>query len=360
MKKFRTCILLAGLVLSACVNLVPQESTSIPPQFVTSTLPPTVPAFVLPTGTAVTFTPDPSITSTPATETTVTPGSGSTQTASGTCQDSAAMIEDVTVPDNTVMTKGQTFTKTWRFLNNGKCNWSGYSIAFFGGDRMSSPDSVPIQDTPAGKAVDVSVNLTAPSTDGAYTGFYLLKNNKGETLPIGIEQSFWLKILIGNAVAAPVSTPVTSGGTVVVPTTSGVKASCTNYSTSSSYASQLAGLINDARTQAGLSTLNVNAALQAAAQGHSVDMACHNLLSHSGSDSSSPGERIAAAGYAASSSSEIIYGSGYPQTAFDWWMSDTTHRNEILNPYITDMGVGYAYNNQTAYGSYFTVDFASP
>jgi len=71
-------------------------------------------------------------------------------------------------------------------------------------------------------------------------------------------------------------------------------------------------------------------------------------------------ERIAAAGYAASSSSEIIYGSGYPQTAFDWWMSDTTHRNEILNPYITDMGVGYAYNNQTAYGSYFTVDFASP
>jgi uncharacterized protein YkwD len=269
------------------------------------------------------------------------------------------MIEDVTVPDNTVMTKGQKFTKTWRFLNNGKCNWSGYTIDFYAGDRMGSPDSVPVPDTPAGKAVDVSVNLTAPSTDGSYTGFYLLKNDKGETLPIGIEQSFWLKILIGNAVAAPVATPVTSGGTVVVPTVS-VKASCTNYSTSSSYTNQLAQLINDARTQAGLSPLNVNAALQTAAQGHSVDMACHNLLSHSGSDSSSPGERIAAAGYAASSSSEIIYGSGYPQTAFDWWMSDTTHRNEILNPYITDMGLGYAYNSQTAYGSYFTVDFASP
>ena len=269
------------------------------------------------------------------------------------------MIEDVTVPDNTVMTKGQQFTKTWRLLNNGKCDWSGYTIAFFAGDRLGSPDAVPIQDTPAGKAVDVSVNLTAPSADGSYTGFYVLKNDKGETLPIGIEQSFWLKILIGNAVAAPVATPVTSNGTVVVPTVS-VKASCTNYSTSSSYANQLAGLINDARTQAGLPTLNVNAALQGAAQAHSADMACHNLLSHSGSDSSSPGERIAAAGYAASASSEIIYGSGYPQTAFDWWMSDATHRNEILNPYITDMGVGYAYNNQTAYGSYFTVDFASP
>ncbi len=359
MRKFQTCILLAGLVLSACVNVVPQSSTSAPPAFVTSTLPPTRPGLVLPTGTEITSTPDPSITTTPGAETTTTPGTGSTEAASGACKDSAAMIEDVTVPDNTVMTKGQQFTKTWRLLNNGKCDWTGYTIAFFAGDRMETPDSVPIQDTPAGKSVDVSVDLTAPSVDGSYTGFYVLKNNKGETLPIGIEQSFWLKILIGNAVAAPVATPVTSNGTVVVPTVN-VKGSCTNYSTSSSYASQLAGLINDARTQAGLPALNVNAALQAAAQGHSIDMACHNLLSHTGSDSSSPGQRIAAAGYAASSSSEIIYGSGYPQTAFDWWMSDATHRNEILNPYVTDMGVGYAYNNQTAYGSYFTVDFASP
>jgi len=270
------------------------------------------------------------------------------------------MTEDVTIPDNTVLTKSQKFTKTWRFLNNGKCDWTSYTIAFFAGDRMASPDKVLIPDTPAGKSVDVSVDLTAPSVDGSYTGFYVLKNNKGETLPIGIEQSFWLKILIGNAVAAPVATPITSAGTIVVPTTVSVKASCTNYSTSSSYASQLAQLINDARTQAGLPALSVNANLQTAAQGHSVDMACHNLLSHSGSDSSSPGERIASAGYAASQSSEIIYGSGYPQTAFDWWMSDATHRNEILNPYITDMGVGYAYNGQTAYGSYFTVDFASP
>ena len=360
MKKIRTCILLAGLVLSACVNVVPQASTSLPPAFVTSTLPPTRPGLVLPTGTTMTSTPDPSITTTPGAETTTTPGAGSTEAATGDCKDSAVMVEDVTIPDNTVLTKGQTFTKTWRFLNNGKCNWTGYSIAFFAGDRMGSPDKISIIDTPAGKTVDVSVDLAAPSADGSYTGFYVLKNSKGETLPIGIEQSFWLKILIGNAVAAPAATPVTSGGTVVVPTVN-VKgpASC-NYSSSSSYASQVASLINDARTQAGLPALNINAQLQAAAQLHSIDMVCHNLLSHTGSDSSSPGERIAAAGYGASASSEIIYGSGYPQTAFDWWMSDATHRSEILNPNITDMGVGYAYNGQTAYGSYFTVDFASP
>jgi uncharacterized protein YkwD len=41
-------------------------------------------------------------------------------------------------------------------------------------------------------------------------------------------------------------------------------------------------------------------------------------------------------------------------------MSDPTHRNEILNPNVTEMGIGYAYKADTAYGSYYTVDFASP
>jgi len=268
------------------------------------------------------------------------------------------MIEDVTIPDNTVLTRGETFTKTWRFLNNGKCNWNGYTIAFFAGDRMASPDSVPVPAAEAGKTVDVSVELTAPSMDGSYTGFYILKNDKGETLSIGIEQSFWLKILIGNAASAPVATLPASGTPVAVATVRG-PASC-NYTSSSGYINEIASLINNARAEAGLPSLSVNAQLSAAAQGHSIDMVCHNLLGHSGSDGSSVQERVAAAGYSASYASEIIYGSGYPQTAFDWWMSDQIHRGEILNRNVIEMGIGYAYSADTAYGSYYTVDFGSP
>jgi len=224
---------------------------------------------------------------------------------------------------------------------------------------METPDSAPIPETEAGKAVDVSVELTAPSLDGSYTGFYELKNDKGEILAIGTETTFWVKILIGNVAAAPAA-----ASTVVITPINGTPvkvtglASC-NYSTSSSYLNEIANLINAARVQAGLSQLTVNPALAAAAQGHSIDMACHGLISHTGSDASSPSQRIAAAGYAASRASEIIYGSGYPQTAFDWWMNDQVHRDEILNPYVTDMGVGYAYMADTAHG-YYTVDFASP
>jgi uncharacterized protein YkwD len=355
MKKIWLLILLTGLGLAACVKISPEAVTTPAPIFVTSTLPPTQAGLSLPTSTPspVSETPEALTSGTPATP----DGTSVTTSSNGSCQDSAILVEDVTVPDNAQMTRGAKFTKTWRFMNNGKCNWSGYTISFVAGDRMDTPATAPIPETEPGKTVDVSIELTAPSTDGSYTGFYELKNSKGETLPIGIEQSFWVKILIGNVAAAPVSTvaitPV-NGTPVKVQGPSGC-----NYTSSSSYLNEIANLINTARAGAGLAQLNVNPVLAAAAQGHSIDMACHGLISHSGSDGSTPHDRLVAAGYNPTFSSEIIYGSGFPQTAFDWWMSDTIHRNEILNANVTEMGVGYAYMADTTKG-YFTVDFAGP
>jgi uncharacterized protein YkwD len=348
-------ILLASLSLGACLKVSQETHPPTRSVFITSTLPPTQPGLSLPTDTPSPSTPDSSTTTTPGTPSGTETATTAGESSNGNCEDSALMIADVTVPDNAQMSKDQKFTKTWRFMNNGKCTWSGYTIAFVAGDRMASPDTAPVPETAAGNTVDVSVELTAPSADGSYTGFYELRNAKGETLAIGIENTFWVKILIGNVAAAPVSTvaitPV-SGTPVKVTGPSGC-----DYSTSSSYLNEIANLINTARAEAGLPQLSVNPALATAAQGHSIDMACHGLISHTGSDSSSPRERIVAAGYSPSLSSEIIYGSGYPQTAFDWWMSDPTHRNEILNASVTEMGVGYAY---IVSKGYYTVDFASP
>jgi len=357
MKKIWILLLLISLSLSSCLKVSQETARTAAPLFVTSTLPPTRAGLSLPTDISLTFTPDPSTSTTPGTPSGTGTAVDTGATSGSACDDSALMIADVTVPDNAQMSKEQKFTKTWRFMNNGKCNWSGYTIAFVAGDRMASPDAAPVPETEAGKTVDVSIELTAPSIDGSYTGFYELRKANGETLAIGIEKSFWVKILIGNVAAAPVSTIVITpiNGT---PVKVQGPASC-NYSSSSSYLNELANLINTARVNAGLAQLSVNPALAAAAQGHSIDMACHGLISHSGSDGSTPSQRIAAAGYAASRASEIIYGSGYPQTAFDWWMSDQVHRDEILNPSVIEMGVGYAYMPDTTKG-YFTVDFASP
>lgn len=327
-----------ALTLTACVSI---EMKSEPPNtalvFVTSTLPPA--RLVSPT----------SVQSTVAT---TPPSAATTVGTTSNCEDQALLLEDVTIPDNTVLQPGTRFTKTWRFENSGTCAWSGYSIAFLAGDRMDAPDSSPVPETGPGQTVDISMDLTAPSLDGLFTGYYELRSSDGKVLPIGIEKSFWVKIVIGAGIPSTAAVPYASTPLI----TPGGPLSC-DYFLGKTYQNEVASLINSARSEAGLPTLQVNAQLAAAAQDHSIDMACFGLLSHSGSDASSIYERLVSAGYAPSDYGEVIYASGYPQSAFDWWMDDPPHRAEILNPAYTEMGIGYAYNADSFYKGYYTVDF---
>ena len=345
MKKLWILFSLTSLLLTGCISV--SSGTKTPtsaPQFVTSTLPPTK-ALVLPS----TVTP-----STPDATGTVTLAA----TAPPDCKVQAVLLEDVTIPDDTLVAAGTIFTKTWRFKNTGTCHWTGYTISFLTGDRMGAPDSKPIPDTVAGSMVDVSLELTAPTADGSYSSYFTLKDAAGESINIGTEKTFWLKIIVGDGTRVPTSTPgVSSDGSTGNGT--GSTASC-SFSQNPGYVGQIEALINAERQKKGLPALTANSLLAAAAQQHSGDMACNSLLSHTGSDGSYVNTRIAAAGYSALYSEEIIYAGGNPQTAFDWWMNDKLHRDAILNSKVTEIGVGYAYLSSSAYGGYFTVNFASP
>ncbi|MGE5463357.1 MAG: NBR1-Ig-like domain-containing protein, partial [Syntrophothermus sp.] len=170
-KKF-TLPLILLIFLAACANVVPGESPqSAPVVFSTSTLPPTRPALPLPTEIPPTASP----TSDPN-----TPHPQGTPT----CRESAVFVEDVTYPDNTRLNAGEKFTKTWKLQNTGTCKWSGYTVAFVSGDKMSSPDSVPVPETEAKSTVDVSVDLVAPSSDGVYTANFELRDTEGKSIPL--------------------------------------------------------------------------------------------------------------------------------------------------------------------------------
>jgi uncharacterized protein YkwD len=117
-------------------------------------------------------------------------------------------------------------------------------------------------------------------------------------------------------------------------------------------------LINQARADAQLSALTLNAQLASAAQAHSADMACNNFLGHTGSDGSWIGDRLAQAGFPASSYFEII-AIGSPQNAMSQWQADQPHWEAVLNPTAREFGVGYAYFKDSDFGGYFTVDFGS-
>lgn len=342
MKKLWIFILSTIFLLTACISTSENSTPDAAPLFVTSTLPPTKQGLTLPTAIPPTGTPtlDP-----------MTPSP--TVTSAAACRDNAILVEDVTIPDNTSVSRGQKFTKTWKFQNMGRCAWSGYTITFLSGDRMSAPESAPVPETAARATVDVSVDLVAPPNDGAFTGIFELRNAAGEVVPIGTEKSFWVKIMVGNG-ASPTSKPGAAA-----PTQKPVDLSQCQYSENAGYVQQLVSLINQARSDAKLTPLTVNAQVTAAAQAHSLDMACGNFLSHTGSDGSWIGDRLKAAGYNTYNYMEII-AIGSPQDAINQWQSDQPHWDIVLNPSMKEIGVGYVYSAASQYGGYFTVDFVSP
>ena len=92
-----------------------------------------------------------------------------------------AFVTDITVPDGTNFSAGETFVKTWRIKNRGTCNWTpDYTLVFNGGDQLGSTTSVHLPGYVApGQFIDVSVTFTAPNTPGSYRGYWIMRNASG-------------------------------------------------------------------------------------------------------------------------------------------------------------------------------------
>ncbi len=102
--------------------------------------------------------------------------------------DEAAFIDDISYPDGSVVARGSDFTKTWRIKNIGTCTWNtSYDLIYVSGERFDADRTVAIPGTVApGQTVDVSVNLTAPTQPGSYTGYWKLRNGSGVLFGMGL------------------------------------------------------------------------------------------------------------------------------------------------------------------------------
>ncbi len=110
---------------------------------------------------------------------------------------------------------------------------------------------------------------------------------------------------------------------------------------------QVLNIVNSERGRAGLSPLRLHSQLTAAAQAHSNDMARHHFMSHTGSDGSSPFDRMKRHGYNFRRAGEnVAAGQTSPQDVMRAWMNSSGHRANILNPNYYDIGIGYARGNK--------------
>lgn len=119
-------------------------------------------------------------------------------TANG-CYDSA-YVSDVTIPDGTILTPGETFTKTWQFQNTGSCAWDeDFLLTYVSGEDMDGANSVIGTSVAVGSSGSLSVSLIAPETAGSYTGYWQLANATGTTFG----QSVYVMITVSGSTATP-------------------------------------------------------------------------------------------------------------------------------------------------------------
>lgn len=180
-------------------------------------------------------TPTPAISATPtATPTPVTPTlaissplpTSTTGVTTGGC-DNSLWISDVTFPDGTAVTAGQSITKTWRVQNTGTCTWStSYKIIYAYGNAMGGQATALSASVAPGATIDISVAMTAPTSAGDATGTWRLANASGQ--PFGTLLTIVIKVGAGTAGTAtstgtagpsPTATVTGTPGTVTVTAT---------------------------------------------------------------------------------------------------------------------------------------------
>lgn len=155
------------------------------------------------TQTPIVVTATPSFTPLEPTATFTNTAPAATNTASVACNQ-AAFITDVTVKDGTQMSKGQSFTKTWRIRNNGTCTWtSDYDVVFSSGTNLANKSvfDLPEQVDP-GETVDISIPMHAPNSNGSYTSNWVIKAANGATFGVNGSGSsagvpFYAQIRVG-------------------------------------------------------------------------------------------------------------------------------------------------------------------
>jgi len=174
--------------------------------------------------------PPPTVTGTPSTATPTKTSVPVTSTVPPSSCDKVQFIADVNFPDGTVVQPGAQFTKTWRLKNVGSCAWSkSYQLVFFSGEKMGAASSAAFtKDVAIGETVDISINLTAPTSSGTYRGYWMFKNAGGALFGIGTQANkpWWVEVKVTGG---PTVTPGAPTATATVPAATATPLADTAY-----------------------------------------------------------------------------------------------------------------------------------
>jgi hypothetical protein len=115
-------------------------------------------------------------------------------TSTAACSDSLLFMQDLTVPDNTVVPAGSSLDKQWQVQNNGTCNWdSHYRLRYIGGDPLGAQTEQALFPARSGTLVVIKMTFTAPTAPGNYYSEW----QAYDPLGYSFGDSFFIKIVVG-------------------------------------------------------------------------------------------------------------------------------------------------------------------
>lgn len=134
-----------------------------------------------------------------------------TQGVAAQGSDSSEFVSE-TIPDNTTILPGASFTKTWTIRNNGQTTWTtAYSFVLIEGAAMGATSVNLPKEVKPGETVDIAVNMTAPAYGGVVINRYQLKNTTGNLFGakpyVLINVSAQVQPTPGPTMASPVGGP---------------------------------------------------------------------------------------------------------------------------------------------------------
>ena len=110
------------------------------------------------------------------------------------CENST-YIGDVTIPDGTILAPGESFVKKWTLKNTGFCMWKpAFVLKFFEGNSMSGESTEIGRSIASGDEANIEVTLTAPASEGIYTGYWIMADEFGYSFGMPI----YVQIVVKN------------------------------------------------------------------------------------------------------------------------------------------------------------------
>jgi hypothetical protein len=114
-------------------------------------------------------------------------------TPTPTCMDNLTFVEDVTIPDFSIVTPGSSLDKQWRVQNSGSCNWdSHYRLRLVGGNPLGASTEQALFPARAGLQAILQVLFIAPMEPGEYLSEWQVFDAKG--IPFG--EMFFIKVIV--------------------------------------------------------------------------------------------------------------------------------------------------------------------